>query len=331
MGGGDAEVVKPMGAFSWLSGRSPGGPWRRVRHFLELIKFSHSIFALPFALIATFLAARRIGLLWPGWLRLALIVLCMILARTFAMTFNRLADRELDRRNPRTQRRPSATGDISISFMVGALVMCGGLFIFSAWLFIPLLGNIYPVLLAVPVLGWIALYSFTKRFTWLCHFYLGTSLGLAPLSAWVAIVPPHGPALSVQVVLLGVAVAFWTAGFDILYALQDIQVDRQEKLFSIPAALGIGGSLWISRACHILTVLYLLGFGLGWGDGIALGPWYWTGFFIVLLLLTVEQSLVKAEDISRINLAFMTVNGLVSLVFGTLSIVAILLLPRNLG
>ncbi len=334
-GGWGATRRRQAGESRWLvAGRAStsklpvgagGGAaaWWRIVHFLELIKFSHSVFALPFALIATFLAARRIGLIWPGWLRLGLILLCMVFARTFAMTFNRLADRQLDQRNPRTQRRPSVTGEISVAFMVGALLFSGASFIFSTWWFDRLFADPYPVLLSLPALGWIALYSFTKRFTWLCHFILGASLGLAPISAWIAIAPPQGPMLTAQVLWLAAAVLFWTAGFDILYALQDWQVDRREKLYSIPAAVGVSGSLWVSRVCHVLAVLGLLAFGLGLDGGAALGPWYWAGWVIVIGLLGIEQLLVTPRDISRVNLAFMTINGVVGVVFGILSIAAI--------
>ncbi len=297
----------------------------RLRIFLEMIKFSHSIFAMPFALIGAFLASRRIGLTWPGWTRLGLVVVCMVLARTFAMTFNRLADRRLDARNPRTLRRPSVTGEISAPFMAGLLVLTGLLFIGATGLFYVLKQNIFPLLLSAPVLAWIAGYSLTKRFTWLCHFVLGISLGLAPVSAWIAIVPPHGPAVDPQILLLGIAVTFWTAGFDILYALQDMQVDRSEKLSSIPAKIGIGKSLWVSRLCHLLTIMAMTAFGSGWPGGMPLGVLFWIGLAAVVILLVVEQSLVKANDISKVNLAFMTVNGLVGLVFGTLAIAAVLL------
>ena len=301
------------------------GVVKSIRTFLDMIKFSHSIFAMPFALIATFLAARAIHLLWPGWIRLGLIVLCMVLARTFAMTFNRLVDRDFDSRNPRAMRRPSVTGEVSVRFMIITLVVCGSLFVGAAFLFDLILGNIYPVVLAVPVLLWIALYSFTKRFTWLCHFFLGSSLCLAPVSAWIAIVPPHGPVLGAQVLLLAGAVLFWLPGFDILYALQDVDIDRKEKLFSLPARFGVAESLWISRGCHVIVILMLLAFGLGVGGGLPMGPVYWIGFAAVFLLLTIEQSLVKPDDISKVNLAFMTMNGLVGLIFGLTTIAAILL------
>ncbi|MGC8540963.1 MAG: 4-hydroxybenzoate octaprenyltransferase [Phycisphaerae bacterium] len=312
----DADAAMPQSRPAML---------KRFGTFLEMIKFSHSIFAMPFALIAAFLAARAIGLVWPGWIRLGLIVLCMVLARTFAMTFNRLVDRDFDSRNPRAMRRPSVTGEVSAPFMIGTLLICGLLFIGATLLFDLVLGNIYPVVLAVPVLGWIALYSLTKRFTWLCHFFLGSSLCLAPISAWIAIVPPHGPVLGVQVLLLAAAVLFWLPGFDILYALQDVDIDRKEKLFSLPARFGVAESLWISRACHFLVIVLLLAFGLGVGGGLAMGPVYWCGFAAVVLLLVIEQSLVKPNDISKVNLAFMTMNGLVGLIFGLTTIVAILL------
>ncbi len=301
------------------------GVVKRFGTFLEMIKFSHSIFAMPFALIAAFLAARAIDLVWPGWVRLGLIVLCMVLARTFAMTFNRLVDRDFDSRNPRAMRRPSVTGEVSAAFMIGTLLICGILFIGVTLLFDLVLGNVYPVVLAVPVLGWIALYSLTKRFTWLCHFFLGSSLCLAPISAWIAIVPPHGPVVGVQVLLLAGAVLFWLPGFDILYALQDVEIDRKEKLFSLPARFGVAESLWISRACHFLVLVLLLAFGLGVGGGLSLGPIYWCGFVAVVLLLVIEQSLVKPDDISKVNLAFMTMNGLVGLIFGLTTIAAITL------
>ncbi len=318
---GPGTLPAAMGAGA---GERPTGWFKRVAVFLDLIKFSHSIFALPFALIATFLAARAIGLMWPGWFRLGLIVVCMVLARTFAMTFNRLVDRHIDARNPRTENRPSVRGDISAGFMRMVLVMSGVLFVLATGLFDELLGNVYPVILAVPVLAFIAFYSFTKRFTWLCHFFIGASLMLAPLSAWVAIVPPRGAALGWQVVFLGLGVLFWTAGFDILYALQDQAVDRRERLFSIPARAGTGTALWISRLCHLVTVLALAAFGAGIGGGMRLGVVYWIGWAAVVALLAIEQSLVKVDDISKINLAFMMINGLVGVVFGVLSIAAIL-------
>ncbi len=289
--------------------------------FLDLIKFAHSIFALPFALIATFMASKAIGMLWPGWLRLVLILVCMVAARTFAMTVNRLVDRKFDVLNPRTARRPSVTGAISPGFMIAAIVLCAVIFTATTSLFYYFFANAWPTLLALPVLAWIALYSFTKRFTWLCHFWLGASLGLAPVSAWIAIAPPTHPVITAAIVLLGIAVLFWVAGFDILYALQDEQIDREAGLSSVPAKFGRRGALWLSRVCHLLTSAAFMGIGFA-GQFHTL---YWIGFGLAAALLLIEQLLVKPTDISKINIAFMTVNGLVGLVFGTLAILDLLM------
>jgi 4-hydroxybenzoate polyprenyltransferase len=301
------------------SPRVPVG--RRVATFLDLIKFAHSVFALPFALMATFMASRAIGLAWPGWVRLGLILVCMVAARTFAMTVNRLVDRKFDALNPRTARRPSVTGAISPGFMAAAIFVCALVFLAGTGLFWIVLGNMWPPALALPVLGWIAAYSFTKRFTWLCHFWLGASLGLAPVSAWIAIAPPQGPVIATSIVLLGLGVLFWVAGFDILYALQDEQIDRGAGLNSVPARFGRGGALWLSRVCHALA---LLAFG-GVGTCSRFHLLYWAGFGAAVTLLVVEQSLVRPDDISKVNVAFMTVNGVVGLVFGGLAIADVLL------
>jgi 4-hydroxybenzoate polyprenyltransferase len=292
---------------------------RKISTLLDLIKFAHTVFALPFALLAAFLAFRVTGLSLaaPGlWGRLGLIVLCMVFARTFAMTVNRLVDREFDAQNPRAARRPSVTGVVSPSFMRLVIMVCALGFLAGAAGFYIAFGNLWPLLLAVPVLVWLASYSFTKRFTALCHFWLGAALGLAPVSAWIALVPPHGPVLTPAIVFLGAAVLFWVAGFDILYSMQDEAIDRTAELHSIPAAVGRPAALWISRACHLLTVLALLGFGLAAG----LHVLYWVGFAVAAVLLIVEQSLVTPRDISRVNIAFMTVNGAVGVIFGLLVI-----------
>ncbi len=293
---------------------------QRVATFLDLIKFAHSIFALPFALIAAFMASRAIGLLWPGWLRLGLILVCMVAARTFAMTVNRLVDRKFDALNPRTAKRPSVTGAISPRFMVAAIAVSATIFIGVTALFYVLLGNIWPIALALPVLAWIGAYSFTKRFTFLCHFWLGISLGLAPISAWIAIVPPHGPIITWPTLLLGTGVLFWVSGFDILYALQDEDIDRNAGLSSVPEKLGRRGALNVSRICHGLTVLAFLAVGITGG----FHALYGVGFALAAALLAVEQSLVKPSDISKINIAFMTVNGLVGILFGGLAILDLL-------
>jgi 4-hydroxybenzoate polyprenyltransferase len=287
--------------------------------FFDLIKFAHSVFALPFALIATFWAIRTTGISpvsADGLGRLGLILACMVLARTWAMTFNRLIDRRFDAANPRTAKRPSVTGAVSLNFMRGTLAVCVILFFAATAGFWLLYHNPWPLILAIPVLGWLAAYSLTKRFTALCHFWLGISLGLAPVSAWIAIAGTPADARGLTILLLGVGVMFWVAGFDILYALQDENIDRSEKLHSIPAAVGRGKAIVISRLCHLLTAAAFLAVGLT-GHFHAL---FWIGYAAAVLLLVIEQSLVSARDISRINLAFMTANGLIGIVFGAMAI-----------
>jgi 4-hydroxybenzoate polyprenyltransferase len=294
----------------------------KIVTFLDMIKFAHSVFALPFALIATFWAFRQIGVspFSTGAVgRLGLIIACMILARTWAMTVNRLLDRAFDAANPRTAKRPSVTGAISPAFMRLTLALCVLMFTLATSCFRMLYGNPWPVILAVPVLAWLGGYSLTKRFTILCHFWLGASLGLAPVAAWIALAPPHVSLLDprgVTILLLGAGVMFWVAGFDILYALQDEEFDRGEELHSIPAAIGRRGALQVSRACHVLTVMAFVAVGIT-----GQFHWlYWIGLGCAVVLLAVEQSLVSPADISKINIAFMTANGLIGLLFGVLAI-----------
>jgi 4-hydroxybenzoate polyprenyltransferase len=303
----------------------PPMPAGRVATFLDLIKFAHSVFALPFALIATFWASRAVHQSWPGLGRLLLIIACMVMARTFAMTFNRLIDRRFDAANPRTARRPSVTGAVSVSFMRAIIVACIVLFVTATAGFWWAYGNIWPLVLSIPVLAWLGAYSLTKRFTALCHFWLGASLGLAPVSAWIAIAPPAASPWDpkgITVALLGLGVLFWVAGFDILYALQDEEFDRDQHLHSIPAAAGRRNALLISRGCHILTAIVFAAVGFAGGFHLL----YWIGYFCAVVLLAIEQSLVSERDISRINIAFMTANGLIGLVFGALAIADTLLM-----
>ncbi|HUO09534.1 MAG TPA: UbiA-like polyprenyltransferase [Phycisphaerae bacterium] len=300
-------------------------PAGRLATFLDLIKFAHSIFALPFALIATFWASRAVHQSWPGLGRLLLIIACMVIARTFAMTFNRLIDRRFDAANPRTARRPSVTGAVTVSFMRSVLVTCMALFLVATAGFWWAYGNFWPLVLSLPVLAWLGGYSLTKRFTALCHFWLGASLGLAPVSAWIAIAPPAaspGDPRGITAALLGVGVLFWVAGFDILYALQDEDFDRNEHLHSIPAAVGRRKALLLSRGCHLLTAIAFAAVGVTGGFHLL----YWAGYFCAVVLLAIEQSLVSERDISKINIAFMTANGLIGLVFGALAVVDTLLM-----
>lgn len=295
-------------------------PVAKVATFLDLIKFAHSVFALPFALVATFMASHAIGLSWPGWKRLGLILVCMVAARTYAMTVNRLVDRKFDALNPRAAKRPSVTGVVSPALMVLAISISAAVFVAATYLFYLAFENWWPAALSAPVLLWLGFYSYTKRFTWLCHIVLGMSLGLAPVCAWIAIAPPAAPAMTMPILLLGLAVVCWVAGFDILYALQDEEVDRKYRLYSIPARFGRRNALMISRMLHLATILLLAGVG----DSGHFGVLYWIGFAAAAILLIVEQSLVKVNDISKINIAFMTVNGTVGLVFGALAILDVL-------
>lgn len=300
---------------------STQSPIAKVSVFLDLIKFAHSVFALPFALVATFMASHMIGLSWPGWGRLALILACMVAARTYAMTVNRLVDRQFDVLNPRAAKRPSVTGLVSPAFMVIAISVCAAIFVTCTYLFYFYFGNYWPAVLSAPVLIWLGFYSYTKRFTWLCHIVLGVSLGLAPVCAWIAIAPPSAPVMTMPILLLGLAVICWVAGFDILYAMQDEDIDRKYRLYSIPAQFGRRNALMISRMLHLATILLLAGVG----DSGRFGILYWIGFITAALLLIIEQSLVKENDISKINIAFMTVNGTVGLVFGVLAIADVLI------
>ncbi len=299
------------------------GVWVVVRRWGEMIKFSHSVFALPFALMATFMASRaafRAGDAlhgYPSAVLLGLVVVCMVAARSAAMTFNRLIDAELDARNPRTAGRALPAGEISrfgatllvVLASVAFIVCCGG-FWWTA-------GNPWPVMLAVPVLGYLFFYSYTKRFTRWSHFVLGSAIALSPPAAWLAI---HPASLGWPAVVLTGAVTLWIGGFDIIYACQDVEVDRKEGLHSLPARLGLGPALWMARAAHAGTVaLLLLLAQVG-----ELGTPYLAGVVLVALLLLLENALVRPTDLSRVNVAFFTLNGVISLVLGALTIVDVL-------
>ncbi len=288
-----------------------------ARTWGEMIKFSHSVFALPFALMAAFLAARGLPGGRPTWRHLLLVVVCMVAARSVAMTFNRIADAAIDARNPRTAGRPIPAGQISAlsawTFLVAAALIFGaGCFGFYRWF-----GNVWPLLLCVPVLAYLCGYSYTKRFTKWSHFYLGSAIAFSPVAAWIAIDPAS---VGVPALVLMAAVTCWIGGFDIIYACQDIDVDRREQLHSLPARWGPGRALLAARLAHALTVLLLLAL---WRIA-ALGPLYVAGVGAVAVLLLIENALVRADDFSRVNLAFFTVNGVVSLSLGVLTIVDVL-------
>lgn len=284
---------------------------QRFRVVCDAIKIAHSVFALPFALAAMLVAAGG----WPSWKTVALIVACMVTARSAAMAFNRWADREIDARNPRTQTRPSVTGALSPGFLLGFVAVAATLFVGAAWML-----NQTCFVLALPTLAVLMGYSYAKRFTSLSHVWLGVALGLAPIGAHLAVrgnLDPlpglglrHGAAWEWFPILMGSAVVFWTAGFDLIYACQDYQVDRAEEgLHSMPKALGIRGALWLSILLHLACVAVLV--GAGWYAG--LGVWYFGALLITAVLLTYEHWIVRPDDLSRVNVAFFTLNGAVSL------------------
>jgi 4-hydroxybenzoate polyprenyltransferase len=275
-----------------------------MRKLLELIRFSHTLFALPFALLAAALAWADEPFRWPD---LAGILLCMVFARSAAMAFNRLADRQFDAKNPRTAIRHLPAGTLSTATVwVFTLACCAG-FVASTLLFYfreP--SNPWPLYLCGPVLLFVLGYSLAKRFTSLAHFWLGAALMLAPVAAWIAV---KGLADMTVPVILGAAVACWVAGFDILYACQDVDFDRKEGLHSVPARFGVRASLRIAAACH--AVMFALLVGLSFASP-HLGLVYLVGLAAVGTLLVYEHSLVRADDLSRVNRAFFHVNGVIS-------------------
>lgn len=282
----------------------------RLALFARDIKFSHTIFALPWALLSAFLAAGKI----PRLHDLVLILFCMVSARTVAMASNRLLDAELDARNPRTAGRAIPSGKLSREYFWGILIVCSLVFIACTSLFWVFDGNRWPLILSIPVLLFIASYPFLKRFTRLCHYYLGAALGLAPICAWIAI----NPQWNLTPLLMGTAVLLWTAGFDIIYAAQDYGSDLETGVVSMPAKAGIAGALWISRLTHLLS------FGLMVYVGIhsdRLGLLYFIGVACAGILLVVEHNLVKPNDLSKVGLAFFTINGIISVLIGLLGII----------
>ncbi|MBK8271245.1 MAG: UbiA family prenyltransferase [Planctomycetes bacterium] len=285
-----------------------------LRTWGDMIKFSHSVFALPFALVATFLAGRNMPGGTPTLFQFALIVICMVAARSFAMTFNRIADAKIDARNPRTESRPIPAGKITTKQAWSFLQISGLVFLAGCAGFFLLYGNEWPLLLAVPTLALLAGYSYAKRFTLFAHFVLGAAIAFAPTAAWLAI---HPATLGLPAILLTGAVLSWIAGFDIIYACQDTEIDRRDGLHSIPSKFGIARALWISRASHVITAALLVVLGLVVG----LGWLYWAGLGVTALLLAFEQSLVRHNDLSKVNMAFFTVNGVVSLLFGLTTII----------
>jgi 4-hydroxybenzoate polyprenyltransferase len=276
---------------------------KKLRLALAMIKFSHTIFALPFALGAGLLAARRTGgLAEHGAHWLLYILLAMIGARSAAMTFNRIADLRYDRQNPRTQGWPLVSGALGLGFAWGFFLATCALFVFAAWRLNPLAFRLSPAALAV-----ICFYSLTKRFTSFTHFFLGLSLGIAPIGAWVAVTGRiEWPALA-----LGLAVLLWVAGFDLIYHCQDIAIDTRLGLHSLPVKLGIKSSLILSALLHLMMMGTLVATGMALG----LGPAFFIGLGLLGLILAWEHTLVTPTDLSRVNAAFFTLNGWVAMLF----------------
>lgn len=281
-----------------------------VKNYLSLIKFSHTIFAMPFAMIGFFLAATGstgyFGLLTQDYrlviLKFLLVIACMVFARSAAMAFNRYLDRQFDAKNPRTAIREIPAGIISADRALWFTIANAVLFIAATYFINPLCFYLSPVALMV-VLG----YSYTKRFTALCHLVLGLGLSLAPIGAYLAVTGYF----DWLPVLFSFAVIFWVSGFDIIYALQDEEFDRSNQLHSIPAALGKKKALRVSELLHLLSTTSVVLAGL---EG-HFGAWYWIGVLVFTGMLVYQHSIVKPNDLSRVNLAFMTANGIASVVF----------------
>jgi 4-hydroxybenzoate polyprenyltransferase len=286
------------------------GPLPTVRTWAEMIKFPHSLFALPFTLIATFLAARPN---LPSWPQLGLIVLCMVAARSAAMTFNRLVDLRWDAANPRTAGRALPRGTITSPAAWAFFAAACAAFVLGCAGFLWLNRNPWPLRLGLPVLALLCGYSFTKRFTRWSHLILGLGIACAPVAAWIAIRPAT---LGVPAGLLLAAAATWIAGFDLIYACQDTAFDRAHGLYSVPAQMGVAAALWFARGLHGITLAALV--AVGWTAG--LGILYSIGVGVVAILLVVEHALVSPQDLSRVNVAFFTVNGIVGLVLGILGV-----------
>jgi len=281
-----------------------------MKKYLSLIKFSHTIFAMPFALIGFFLATESYEF---EWITLLYVVFCMVFARSAAMAFNRYIDRDIDKANERTaQIREIPNGTITAKNALIFVFINSLLFIGTTYLINPLCLTLSPVALLV-ILG----YSYTKRFTALCHLVLGLGLSLAPIGAYLAV----SGEFAIIPILFSFVVLFWVSGFDIIYSLQDEQFDKEQKLHSIPVLLGKKNALIVSKTLHLITILTLYYIG----DTASFEKYYWIGFSIFSALLIYQHTLVKHNDLSKVNLAFFTTNGIASVIFGAFVIVSILI------
>ena len=272
--------------------------WGTVRRLLELIRFSHTLFALPFALLAACLAWRETPFQWQHLLG---ILLGMVFARSVAMAFNRLVDRRWDAANPRTAMRHLPAGTLSVGTVAAFTLIASLGFVASTLLFLP---NYWPLILSVPVLAFLCGYSFAKRFTVWCHYWLAAALMLSPIAVWIAL---RGE-VTWTPVLLAAAIFFWVGGFDIIYACQDHEFDRRQGLFSIPARVGVRGALRLALVSHLFMIVCLF---LLWRTA-ELGMIFGLGVIAVTALLLFEHWLVRPDDLSRVNVAFFQINVIVS-------------------
>lgn len=272
-------------------------PFEGIGLYLRMIKFSHSVFALPFAFTGALMAASGI----PSPEQIFWIVIAMVGARSGAMGMNRIIDWKIDRDNPRTRQREIPSGKISLrdAALFTALSLIG--FVIAAYNLNTLCLKLSPLAILI-----LAFYSYTKRFTWMSHFVLGIAISLAPVGAWIAV----KGTFDLAILPLSLAVVFWLAGFDVLYALQDVDFDTGSGLYSIPKIFGIKRSLLLSRSFHAVSVFFLLWAGFIFGRGI----FYWTGMVIVTMLFLYEHSLVKDGDLSRLDMAFFNMNGYISVI-----------------
>jgi len=290
----------------------------RLRSYLELVRFSHTIFALPFAAAASLLALARGGDAWYASGGAALlrpcvgVLVCMVAARTAAMAFNRLVDRDFDAANPRTAGRHLPRGAVTPGEVIGLVAGSSAAFVAGTLLFLP---NWLPAILALPVLAWLLGYSYTKRFTSLAHVWLGAALGLAPIAAWIALRGQTllaAPSDIVPAALLGAGVTLWVAGFDIIYACQDAAFDTGHGLHSIPARLGVAGALRLAKWLHAAAFLALASLPACVPE---LGIWSWVAVVAIAALLAWEHALVRPDDLSRVDRAFFTANAVIGIVF----------------
>jgi 4-hydroxybenzoate polyprenyltransferase len=292
-----------------------------------MIRFSHTLFALPFAVTAALMAWTANRHAEPPrpvrWQEVVGILMCMVTARSAAMAFNRIVDRRIDAGNPRTATRHLPAGVLSVSYVVAFALACSAGFVASTLLFLP---NRLPLYLALPVLAFLLGYSYAKRFTALAHFWLGAALMLAPLCAWIALRGEQvadNPLDLLPAAVLAAAVLLWVAGFDTIYATQDTEFDRQYGLHSVPARWGVATALRLAAACHAGAVGLLIALPFVYSD---LGAIYWTGVAAIAVLLVYEHALVRPNDLSRVNVAFFNVNAVIGL--GLLAVVTIELLTR---